>query len=661
MCIEQYGFFRAAGASLPLRVADPAFNAEAIVDAMREAEERGARLLALPELCVTGYTCADLFHQEVLLRGALDALGTVLAQTRTLSLAAVIGLPLAIENRLFNCAAVIQKGRVLGVVPKTFLPGYGEFYEERWFSPGTALTANTITLNGQDVPIGTKLLFQSDTKKSIVFAVELCEDLWAPAPPSVDLARAGAVLLCNLSASNDLVSKHTYRRDLVRGQSGRLAAGYVYAGAGVGESTTDLVFGGAVLIAENGAILAEGARFSRTRELVIQDIDIDRLVNTRLRLSPFMEGFVREGFRTITFEMSNISRNAKHPNAALCRFVDPHPFVPADPKERDERCEEIFAIQSAGLAGRVERSGSGAAVLGLSGGLDSTLALLVTVKTFDLLGLPREKITALSMPGYGTTSLTRANAAALAKGFKVTFREVDIRAACERHFADLGRSGAQHDTVYENAQARLRTLLLMDTANETGGLVVGTGDLSELALGWCTYNGDHISMYAVNAGVPKTLVKYLVAWAASREADAASREALRSVLETPISPELLPPDAAGNITQKTEEILGPYEVHDFFLYHFFRYGAPPEKLLFLAREAFRGLPSKDAPYTAAQLSRWLDIFVKRFFAAQFKRSCIPDGPKVGAVSLSPRGDWRMPSDAAPAGWGHQKFGLYTSK
>jgi len=644
MTLTDYGFLRAAGASVPLKVADPAYNAGIIIDTMKRAEAEGARLLVLPELCLTGYTCGDLFHQAALLEGALAALERVLAETAPLGLAAVLGLPAAFGNSLFNFAAVIQKGRVLGLVPKSFLPGYGEFYEERWFSPAAAFApaSGKVTLLGREVPAGTDIIFRDGGGGAFTFAVELCEDLWTPAPPSAGLARAGALVICNPSASNEVISKHAYRRDLVRVQSARLCAGYVYAGAGVRESTTDLVFGGASLIAENGALLAEGRRFSRKTELTVTDIDCQRLLNTRLRLTSFMENYAPAcPVRYVDFDLSPAPPPAKGP--ALRRTVDPRPFVPASGAERDERCAEIFAIQTAGLASRLEHTGSSSAVIGVSGGLDSTLALLVTVKTFDLLGLPREGVTAVTMPGFGTTGGTRANAQALIKALGTSFLEVDIRGACEGHFRDIGQDPGLRDTAYENVQARMRTLVLMNTANRTGGLVIGTGDLSEMALGWCTYNGDHMSMYAVNAGVPKTLVKYLTAWAAEREADEAARPVLQAVLATPISPELLPPDESGAISQKTEDILGPYEVHDFFLYHFFRYGAPPEKLLFLAKEAFPA-------YSDERLRAWLALFLRRFFSQQFKRSCTPDGPKVGTVSLSPRGDWRMPSDASAAAW-----------
>ena len=634
-----YGFFRVAAASVPLRVADPAFNGKIIIETITKAASEDVRLLVLPELCVTGYACADLFHQDTLLRAAESALEEILAATKKIDTVAVVGLPVAADNRLFNCAAVVQRGSLLGVVPKTSLPGYGEFYEERWFSPAPRESGMTAALAGREAPFGTDILFRSSGDGNVVFGVEICEDLWAPAPPSTQQALAGALVICNPSASNETIGKHAYRRDLVRIQSARCAAGYVYAGAGVHESTTDLVFGGACIAAENGILLAEGRRFSRDAELTLCDFDTDRLKNERRRITSFMDGpAVRTPFRFAEFELP--AKRMK----GLFRRVDPNPFVPADPKVRDERCDEIFSIQTAGLAKRLEHTGCRTAVIGVSGGLDSTLALLVTVKTFDLIGLPRAGIIAVTMPGFGTTDLTYTNALELMASLGVTVREIDIRPACLRHFEDIGHDPAVHDTTYENVQARERTQILMDIANKAGGLVIGTGDLSELALGWCTYNGDHMSMYGVNASVPKTLVKYLVSWAADNVADPKTRKILLSVLETPISPELLPPDEYGKIRQKTEDILGPYEVHDFFLYHFFRYGAPPGKILFLASRAFEGRHDEKA------LRAWLRVFLRRFFAQQFKRSCMPDGPKVGTVSLSPRGDWRMPSDAESAAW-----------
>ncbi|MDR3201486.1 MAG: NAD(+) synthase [Spirochaetales bacterium] len=652
MSALDYGFFRTAGASLPLKVANPAYNARLITEAMKHAETQDVRLLVLPELCVTGYTCADLFHQDTLLSAAEDSLARILSETKDLDVAAVLGLPAAVENQIFNCAAVIQRGSLLGLVPKSYLPGYGEFYEERWFSPASALRIQSIFFAEREAPIGTDLLFRAadGAGKDIVFGVEICEDLWVPSPPSVRLARAGAVIICNISGSNEIIGKHSYRRDLVKTQSARLCAGYVYAGCGAYESTTDLVFGGAVLVAENGSLLAEGRRFARDEQETVCDIDVDRLLNTRRRLTSYLEEAqsqtpkAAESFRHINFALP------QKPLKKLRRYIDPHPFVPDDPKTRNERCEEIFAIQTAGLAKRLEHTKCKTAVIGVSGGLDSTLALLVTVKTFDLLSLPREGVIAITMPGFGTTDRTYTNAVEMIKSLGVTFREIDIRPSCEQHFKDIGHDPAVHDITYENVQARERTRILMDSANKHGGLVIGTGDLSELALGWCTYNGDHMSMYVVNVSIPKTLFKYLVAWVADNVADEKTRGILTSVMDTPISPELLPPDEAGKIKQKTEDILGPYEAHDFFLYHFFRYGAPPDKILFLAEEAFKELPSKSAPYSKANLRAWLRVFLRRFFSQQFKRSCIPDGPKVGTVSLSPRGDWRMPSDAGVEAW-----------
>ncbi len=637
-----YGFFKIAGAVPRLKVADPGFNSDRILEAMAAAEKDGARLLVLPELCVTGYTCGDLFHQEALLRSAESALEKILRASVGFGLVAVVGIPVAADNQLFNCAAVVQSGSLLGLVPKTYVPGYQEFYEERWFASGASAECGTVRLAGREAPFGTDLLFRASEDPGVCFGVEICEDLWVPAPPSSFQAAAGALVICNPSASNEVIAKHAYRSDLVRMQSGRCAAAYVYAGAGPDESTTDLVFGGHVLIAENGVLLAESKRFSRSFEMRSVEVDLDRLANERRRLTSFME--TRSSPYGVPVYRYSEFRLPPKPFTNFSRRVDPRPFVPADPKVRDERCEEIFSIQTAGLAKRLEHTKCACAVLGISGGLDSTLALLVTVKTFDLLGMDRKNIIAATMPGFGTTDRTYTNALDLMRSMGVSCREVDIRQACLRHFEDIGHDPSVHDVTYENVQARERTQILMDIANKNGGLVVGTGDLSELALGWCTYNGDHMSMYAVNSSVPKTLVKYLVQWVADHVAEPRTKDVLSDVLATPITPELLPPDASGKIRQKTEDIVGPYELHDFFLYHFFRYGAPPSKILFLAKRAFEG------SYDEKTIRSWLGVFIKRFFGQQFKRSCVPDGPKVGSVSLSPRGDWRMPSDAEAAAW-----------
>ncbi len=633
-----HGFVRVAAAVPRLKVADCAYNASNIINMIRSANDEGVQIVVFPELSITGYTCADLFHQHALLHEALKQMDRILEQTSAIDIVSIIGMPLQVDNQLFNCAAVIHKGKMLGIVPKTYIPGYKEFYEERWFAPGIKALSSTVTFRGQEVPFGTDLLFEADGLYKVCFGIEICEDLWVPIPPSSYQAVAGAALLFNLSASNDLIGKFEYRKELIAQQSGKCVAGYVYTSCGIDESTTDVVFAGHAIIAENGGILAQSERFKRREQLVISDIDLQRLSNDRFKNTSFMEALPGIAFRKIIY------RQAAAGIDNLQRYVDPHPFVPSDINVRDERCSEIFAIQTAGLAKRLEHTRMKNAVIGISGGLDSTLALLVTAKTFDLLEIPRENIVAVTMPGFGTTDITYTNALELMKALNVTIKEVDIKAACMQHFKDIGHDPSVYDVTYENVQARERTQILMDMANKLNAPVIGTGDLSELALGWCTYNGDHMSMYAVNCSIPKTLVKYLVKWVADNIAEKSASNVLHSVLETPISPELLPPDAAGKILQKTEDIVGPYELHDFFLYHAVRYGAPPEKVLFLAKQAFSG------SYAPDTIKSWLKVFYKRFFSQQFKRSCLPDGPKVGTISLSPRGDWRMPSDAEAALW-----------
>jgi NAD+ synthase (glutamine-hydrolysing) len=638
-----FGFLRVAAACPPVRVADPERNADAALEFVGRAAERGAQVLVLPELGLTGYTCGDLFFSlTTLVGGAERALERILRETARRPMVVVVGLPVLVGGRLFNAAAVLQSGQVLGVVPKTFLPGYKEYYEERWFSSSREAPEVEVRLAGRAVPFGTDLLFQLPEDPGVTLAVEICEDLWAPIPPSSRHAVAGATVLVNPSASNDLVAKAEYRRELVRQQSGRTLAAYVYANAGVHESTTDLVFGGHLLVAENGVLLAEGERFRREGELVVTDVDVERLRVERARQTSFADA-VHGGpgpYRTVP--VSPVPAPRPH---RLLRGVDPHPFVPADPATLDERCREVFSIQTAGLARRLEHVGVKRVVLGLSGGLDSTLALLVCVRTFDLLDLPRPGILAVTMPGFGTTARTLESARRLAGAAGAELREIDIRAACEQHIRDIGLDPEDREsTTYQNLQARERTQVLMDLANKEGAVVVGTGDLSEIALGWSTFAGDHISMYGVNSGVPKTLVRRLVEWVAAHHARDAEQEVLRAVLATPVSPELLPPAGDGAIVQKTEDLVGPYELHDFFLFCLLRWGAAPRKILFLAEHAFGGR------YDAASLRRWLVVFLRRFFAQQWKRSVMPDGPKVGSVSLSPRGDWRMPSDVDAAAW-----------
>jgi NAD+ synthase (glutamine-hydrolysing) len=633
-----YGFVRVAAAVPTLKVADLEYNAVRIIDIIKKAEEEKVQIVVFPELSITAYTCGDLFNQQIILQGSKKQLERILNNTKQTNIVAVIGMPIDLDNRLFNCAVVIKSGRILGAVPKTYIPNYSEYYEERWFASGLKSVCDLAFFCGQQVPFGTDLLFDAENAEGVCFGIEICEDLWVPVPPSSYQAIAGATILLNLSASNEIIGKHEYREELVKQQSARCIAGYVYTSSGIHESTTDLVFGGHSIIAEYGVLLEESQRFSEEEQLVITDIDTQKLLADRYKNTSFMEGKPIEKFRKIKFDL-NIADIG-----AIKRHVEKHPFVPTDISSRDKRCNEIFAIQTSGLAKRLRHTGMKNVIIGVSGGLDSTLALLVTVKAFDALGISRENITAVTMPGFGTTNETYNNAMQLMESTKVNIVEIDIKAACIQHFKDIGHDESKHDVTYENVQARERTQLLMDIANKINGLVVGTGDLSELALGWCTYNGDHMSMYAVNCGVPKTLVKYLVRWVADNVFDNSAKDVLYRVLNTPISPELLPPDTLGNINQKTEDIIGPYELHDFFLYHMVRYGAVPKKILYLAGIAFKDNYSKEI------IKTWLKVFYKRFFSQQFKRSCIPDGPKVGSISLSPRGDWRMPSDAEASLW-----------
>ncbi len=642
MSTAPFGFLRVAAACPPVAIADPERNAERIVGFVVKARERGAQVLVLPELGLTGYTCGDLFFSlTTLVGGAEKALERVLRQTKDTPMVLAVGLPVAQAGRLFNAAAVLQSGKVLGVVPKTYLPGYQEYYEERWFSSAAEALLTDVRILGATVPFGTDLLFALGDDPGVTLAVEVCEDLWAPVPPSSAHAVAGATVILNLSASNDVVAKADYRRDLVRQQSGRTLSAYAYANAGVHESTTDLVFDGHLLIAENATLLAEGERFRREGELIVADVDTERLRVERARQTSFSDGAgAPEAYRRVALQPIPSPLPGK-----LARPLDPFPFVPSDPATLDERCREVFSIQTAGLARRLEHTGLKRPVLGLSGGLDSTLALLVATGTLDLLKRPRTDVLAVTMPGFGTSDRTLLSARRLAAAARVELREIDIRAACTRHIQDIGLDPEDRSSVtYQNLQARERTQVLMDLANKEGGLVVGTGDLSELALGFCTFAGDHMAMYNVNAGVPKTLVRKLVAWVADHQSTPVERDVLREVLATPVSPELVPAAAGGTPGHRTEEIIGPYELHDFFLYCLLRLGAGPRKILFLAEQAFA------SRYPAAELKRWLRVFVERFFDNQFKRSVMPDGPKVGSVSLSPRGDWRMPSDASKAAW-----------
>lgn len=628
----KYGFLRAAAASPGLRVADVAYNTQEIIKSMREYAARNAQLLCLPEFCLTGYTCSDLFLQETLIRGAEQGLAEILAASCGLNLVTVVGLPVRRSGKLYNCAAVVCDGKLLGLVPKTHLPNYSEFYEKRHFLPGPA-QASPMELAGQQTLFGTNLLFACRQMPEFVLGVEICEDLWAPIPPSCAHALAGATVIANLSASDETVGKAAYRRDLVCGQSARLLCGYLYADAGHGESTTDMTFAAHDLIAENGTLLAEAGPFEDGR--AVTELDLGRMVQERTRNTTFEPH--TEGYTTVSFDLEPVE-------VPLTRKVSPTPFVPRDDAARAERCELILRIQAEGLAKRIEHTHARCAVVGISGGLDSCLALLVAVRACHILGRDPRDIMAITMPCFGTSKRTRSNAEILCEALDVSFQEISITATVQSHFADIGQDPETYDVTFENCQARVRTLELMDYANKNGGFVIGTGDLSELALGWATYNGDHMSMYGVNAGVPKTLVRHIVRYVADTCGKETLSRVLLDILDTPVSPELLPAAADGSFSQQTEKLVGPYELHDFYLYYVLRFGFGPKKIYHLALAAFAGR------YEPEVLLAWLNNFYRRFFAQQFKRSCLPDGPKVGSVTLSPRADWRMPSDACNALW-----------
>lgn len=628
----KYGFLRAAAASPGLRVADVAYNTQEIIKSMREYAARNAQLLCLPEFCLTGYTCSDLFLQETLIRGAEQGLAEILTASRGLNLVTVVGLPVRRSGKLYNCAAVVCNGKLLGLVPKTHLPNYSEFYEKRHFLPGPA-QASPMELAGQQTLFGTNLLFACRQMSEFVLGVEICEDLWAPIPPSCTHALAGATVIANLSASDETVGKAAYRRDLVCGQSARLLCGYLYADAGHGESTTDMTFAAHDLIAENGTLLAEAGPFEDGR--AVTELDLGRMVQERTRNTTFEPH--TEGYTTVSFDLEPVE-------VPLTRKVSPTPFVPRDDAARAERCELILRIQAEGLAKRMEHTHARCAVVGISGGLDSCLALLVAVRACHILGRDPRDIVAITMPCFGTSKRTRSNAEILCEALDVSFQEINITATVQSHFADIGQNPETYDVTFENCQARVRTLELMDYANKNGGFVIGTGDLSELALGWATYNGDHMSMYGVNAGVPKTLVRHIVRYVADTCGKETLSRVLLDILDTPVSPELLPAAADGSFSQQTEKLVGPYELHDFYLYYVLRFGFGPKKIYHLALAAFAGR------YEPEVLLAWLNNFYRRFFAQQFKRSCLPDGPKVGSVTLSPRADWRMPSDACNALW-----------
>lgn len=632
-----YGFVKVAAAVPRVKVADCKFNSERLEGLITIAEGKGVQILTFPEMCITGYTCGDLFAQQLLLEQAEMALIQILNSTRQLDIISILGMPVVVNSTVINAAVVIQKGKILGVVPKTYLPNYKEFYEQRWFTSALQVSENSVRLCGQIVPMGNNLLFET---AETTFGIEICEDLWATVPPSSSLALQGAEIIFNLSADDEGIGKHNYLCSLISQQSARCISGYVFSSSGFGESTTDVVFAGNGLIYENGYLLVRSERFCLEEQLIINEIDVECIRAERRVNTTFAANKANcPGKEAIRISTEFV--NSKDLN--LTRTFNPHPFVPQG-SELNSRCEEIFSIQIAGLAQRLLHTGAKTAVIGISGGLDSTLALLVCVKTFDKLGLSRKDILGITMPGFGTTDRTYHNAIDLMNSLGVSIREISIREACIQHFKDIGHDLNIHDVTYENSQARERTQILMDIANQTWGMVIGTGDLSELALGWATYNGDHMSMYGVNAGIPKTLVKHLVQWVAENGMDETSKATLLDIVDTPISPELIPADENGEIKQKTEDLVGPYELHDFFLYYFLRFGFRPSKIYFLAQTAFSGV------YDDETIKKWLQTFFRRFFNQQFKRSCLPDGPKVGSISISPRGDWRMPSDASSAAW-----------
>ncbi len=650
--LADFGYIRTASAVPPVKPGAVVFNCENTLELMKESAAAGVGITVFPELGITGYTCSDLFQQDSLLRSAETAAVYLAEATKKIQGIFIIGLPLRFNGRLLNCALVIGGGKIHGAVPKIIIPNYREFYESRWFAGGGRIKNEEIRYGGTSIPLGSDLLFSClspDSGLDITFGIEICEDLWSPAPPSGSQSTAGAQIIFNPSASNELVGKAAYRGELIRQQSARCLAAYVYASAGVGESTTDTVFGGHCIIAENGGVLAESERFSREGTLLTADIDIDFINHERINSTTFSQGadLAEARYRRIEVAVKLPQVSAGELNRRLAR----NPFVPAVSADLEARCREIFAIQSAGLASRLLHIGCKNVVIGLSGGLDSTLALLVTVEAFREAGLDISGIKAYTMPGFGTSGRTLGNVEKLSKALGVPLETINIGDICTTQLQDLNHSGRPEDTAYENVQARQRTMHLMNKSNMVGGIVIGTGDLSELALGWCTYNGDHMSMYAVNTGVPKTLVKFLVSYAAETWATPEAAVVLHDIVDTPISPELLPPDANGEIAQKTEDTIGPYELHDFFLYHAVRCGTAPRKVFLLAYSVFAEVHSREV------ILKWLRSFYRRFFSQQFKRSCLPDGPKVGTISLSPRGDWRMPSDADARLWIEELEGL----
>lgn len=634
---KTYGYARVAASVPELKVGNVEFNTKEVIKEIKILNKEGVQIVTFPELCLTGYTCADLFSQDILLTKSKDAIKKVMDETKSLDVISIIGSPIVCDNQLFNCAVVINKGEILGIVPKTYIPNYGEFYEKRWFSTSNTLTSRTINMFGKEVPIGIDLIFRDKDDDKFTFGIEVCEDLWSPKAPSVEAALNGATMIFNLSASNEVIGKYGYRKNLISMQSAKNVCAYIYSSSGVNESTTDLVFSGYAGIMENGSVLVENDRFNFETNHIISDVDIQRLMNNRIKDISFMGIGAASNYRVVDIEL-------KDNNTDLRRVYDVYPFVPSNESKRAERCKEIVNIQACGLAKRIKHTGMKKCVIGISGGLDSTLAFLVVIEAYRKLGISFDNLIGVTMPGFGTTGRTYNNALTLMKNYGVTMREVSIKEASLQHFKDIGLDPEDRSVTYENTQARERTQILMDIANKEGGLVIGTGDLSELALGWCTYNGDHMSMYAVNTSIPKTLVRYLVKYFADIEPNEECKKTILDILDTPISPELLPPSKDGKIEQQTESVVGPYILHDFYLYHFMRYGASPDKIRYIANKAFDGM------YDSETIDKWLKFFIKRFFSQQFKRSCLPDGPKVGTISVSPRGDLRMPSDADNSSW-----------
>jgi NAD+ synthase (glutamine-hydrolysing) len=630
-------YIRIAAIVPELKVGDVEFNTKEIISSLEKAKKEGVEIVIFPELCITGYTCADLFYQSKLRREAINALIEIAKVTGLHGITAIVGLPVEVNSKLYNCAALLANGEIIGIVTKAYLPTTGEFYEERWFSSELDRVGEFVKMEGKEIPFGADLLFAAENLSELKIGIEICEDLWAVIPPSSELAISGATLLLNPSASNEILGKFEYRKELVRQQSARCIAAYVYSSAGANESSTDVVYSGHALVAENGSIIAESSRYSFATEMTLMDIDLERLVNDRIRNSSFSKSAAETKFTEINFTLS------RTPKEKLMRVIPRMPFVPSDPAKRNANCEEIFLIQSTGLAKRLKHTNSKKVVLGLSGGLDSTLALLVCIKAFEILGLDKKGILCITMPGFGTTDRTRTNAETLAVELGTSLQIISIADAVLQHFKDIGQDLNLHDITYENSQARERTQILMDLANKENALVIGTGDMSELALGWCTYNGDQMSMYGVNAGIPKTLVRYLIEWRADAEYKNNIGKILHDICNTPVSPELLPAKD-GEIVQKTEEVVGPYLLHDFFLYYMLRLNYSPAKIFFLAKQAFAN------EFESSEIKKWMLVFYKRFFSQQFKRSAMPDGPKVGSVALSPRGDLRMPSDASANLW-----------